>query len=70
MKDFTSLNTIHMVKNLILTPFSSKSADYNEYVRLKGAEKLSVSLRNGLEKASFSLRNELEKMSVSLRNRN
>ena len=48
MEDFASLNLMHMANILILPPFSSKLADYAESVRLKGAEKVSVSLRNGL----------------------
>ena len=61
MKDFTSLNTIQMVKISILPPFSSKLAYFAEIVRVKWLEKTSVSLRNGLEKTSVSLRNGLRK---------
>ena len=56
------------VKILFLIPFTSKSADFNEIVRLKGAEKQAVSLCNGPEKQAVSLRNGLEKEALSLRN--
>ena len=42
-------------------PFTSKSAIFYEIIRLKGAEKQAVSLRNGLEKQAVSLRNGLDK---------
>ena len=61
---------MYMVNILILPPpFSSKLAGLAENVRLNGAEKVSVSLRNRLEKVLVSLRNGLEKVSVSLHNR-
>ena len=44
------LNTILKVKISFLAPFTSKSADFYEVIRPKGAEKQAVSLRNGLEK--------------------
>ena len=68
MKDITSLNMMHTVKICILPPFSSKLADLDLNIKLKGVEKASVSLRIGLEKVSVSLHNGLEKVSVSLRN--
>ena len=37
-------------KNFVFGPFTSKSADFYEIIRPKGAEKQAVSLRNGLEK--------------------
>ena len=48
-------------KNLFLAPFASKSADFYEINRPKGAEKQAVSLRNGPEKQVVSLCNGLEK---------
>ena len=56
-----SLNTILKVKILFLVPFTSKSVDFYEIIRPKGAEKQAVSLHNGLEKYAASLRNGLEK---------
>ena len=50
MKEIPFLNTILKVKISFLTPFTSKSADFYEIIRPKGAEKQAVSLRNGLEK--------------------
>ena len=47
MKHFTFLNIMQIVKISILTPFSSNLADCAEIVRLKGAEKTSVSLCKG-----------------------
>ena len=44
------LNTILKIKISFLAPFPSISADFFESVRVKGAEKQAVSLRNGLEK--------------------
>ena len=38
-----------------LAPFTSKSADFYETVRVKGAEKQAVSLHNGPEKQAVSL---------------
>ena len=38
------------VKISLLAPFTSKSADFYEIIRPKGAEKQAVSLRNRLEK--------------------
>ena len=38
------------VKISFLAPFTSKSADFYEIIRPKGAEKQAVSLRNGPEK--------------------
>ena len=49
------------VKISFLAPFTSKSADFYEIIRPKGAEKQAVSLRNGPEKQAVSLRNGLEK---------
>ena len=69
MKDFTSLNMMHMVKILILSPFNSRFADLAENVTLKEVEKASVSLCNGSAKVSVSLHNGLEKVLVSLHNR-
>ena len=37
-------------KNFVFGPFISKSANFYEIIRPKGAEKQAVSLRNGLEK--------------------
>ena len=34
-------------KNFVLDPFTSKSADFYEIIKPKGAEKQAVSLRNG-----------------------
>ena len=51
-------------KNYIYTQgknFTSKSADFYEIIRPKGAEKQAVSLRNGPEKQAVSLRNGLQK---------
>ena len=36
-------------KNSVLAPFTSKSADLYEIIRVRGAEKQAVSLRNGPE---------------------
>ena len=44
------MNTILKVKISFLAPFTFKLADFYEIIRLKGAEKQAVSLRNGLEK--------------------
>ena len=44
------LNTILKVKILFLAPFTSKSANFYEIIRPKGAEKQAVSVRLGLEK--------------------
>ena len=61
MKQIPFLNTILEVKNSLLAPFTSKSADFYEIIRPKGAEKQAVRLRNGPEKQAVSLRNVLEK---------
>ena len=61
MKDITFLNTVHNFKNSIWPPFPPKLADFAENIRVKGAEKQAVSLRNGPEKQAVSLRNGLEK---------
>ena len=45
-----------------LAPFTTILVDKAANVRLNGAEKVSVSLRNRLEKMSFSLHNALEKV--------
>ena len=42
---------------MFLAPFTSKSADFYEILRPKGAEKQPVSLRNGPEKQAVSLCN-------------
>ena len=60
MKDITFLNTINRFKISSCPPFTAKLAAF-ENVRLKGAEKQAVSLRNGPEKQAVSLRNGLEK---------
>ena len=57
MKYIPFLNTILKVKILFLAPFTSKSADFCEMIRLKGAEKQAGSLRNGLENQAVSLPN-------------
>ena len=51
-------------KYFIFGPFTSKSADLYEIIRVRGAEKQTVSLRNGLEKMAVFLRNGLEKYAV------
>ena len=48
-------------KNPVFGPFTSKSADFYEILRPKGAEKQAVSLNNELEKLAVSLPNGLEK---------
>ena len=60
-KDITFLNTVKRFKNSNCPPFTPKLADLAENVRLKGAEKKAVSLRNGPEKQAVGLRNGLEK---------
>ena len=50
MKDITFLNAKHELKNSISTPFTFKSADKAENIRVKGSEKCFVSLRNGSKK--------------------
>ena len=57
MKLIPFLNTILKVKISFLVPFTSKSADFNEIIRPKGAEKQAVSLRNGPEKQAVRLCN-------------
>ena len=61
MKDIIFLNIVNRFKNSSCPPFTLKLADLIENVRLKGAEKQAVSLRNGPEKQAVSLRNGLEK---------
>ena len=70
MEDINFPNTVNKVKDSFFTPFTSRIADLNKNIRLKGAEKQAVSLHNGLEKEAVSLRNEPEKQAVSLRNTN
>ena len=49
-------------KNFVFgPPFTSKSGDFYEIFRVKGAEIQAVSLRNGPEKQAVSLLNRLEK---------
>ena len=55
------LNTILKVKILFSAHFTSKSADFYEINRPKGAEKQAVSLLNDPEKQAVSLRNGHEK---------
>ena len=69
MKDIFLLNTIHKEKITSFAPFTTKIAYQAENVKLKGAEKVSVSVRHGLEEVSVSLCNGFEKKSVSIRNR-
>ena len=61
MKDITFRNIVNRFKISSCPPFIPKLADLAENVRLKGAEKQAVSLRNGPEKQAVSLRNGLEK---------
>ena len=68
MKNITNLNTINNIKNSFCPPFPSKSTDLAKNIRVKGAEKQAVSLRNGPEKQAVSLNNGPEKQAVSLRN--
>ena len=50
MEDINFPNTVNKVKDSFFTPFTSRIADLDKNIRLKGAEKQAVSLHNGLEK--------------------
>ena len=61
MKEITFLNTLNKAKHSFLIPFTSKIVDLNKSIRVKGAEKQTVSLRKEPEKRAVSLRNGHEK---------
>ena len=50
MKYIPVLNIILKVKILFMAPITCKSADFYKIIRVRGAKKQEVSLRNGLEK--------------------
>ena len=51
---------------IVFTPFSSKLADLDETIRVKGSEIWLVSLRNRVEKWLVNLPNGVEKWIVNL----